>query len=207
MICFYLPTRHPLVILCCILFYFSVIPLPSSITTNSFICSPTFRLLLGKLLALEWFFWAMFRRYLRRWVDNHIVYLCVFNSNFLFFIQKCSFQVSLASEFMCNYLSRDVTASFGYDYILRQVVFSFMNSIIYWNFNVKQHECDYVNMWTSWTLYFELLIIEILVIYIRALGVKLAGMEGMEENFTISNPYITSSYLFKFHSALLFTKI
>ncbi|KAH7838578.1 hypothetical protein Vadar_028514 [Vaccinium darrowii] len=29
-------------------------------------------------------------------------------------------KVSLASEFMYNYLSRDVTSSFGYDYILRQ---------------------------------------------------------------------------------------
>ncbi|KAM3309414.1 mitochondrial import receptor subunit TOM40-1 [Capsicum chacoense] len=29
-------------------------------------------------------------------------------------------QVSLASDFMYNYLSRDVTASFGYDYFLRQ---------------------------------------------------------------------------------------
>lgn len=31
-------------------------------------------------------------------------------------------QVSLASDFMYNYMSRDVTASFGYDYILRQVI-------------------------------------------------------------------------------------
>lgn len=33
-------------------------------------------------------------------------------------------QVSLASDFMYNYMSREVTASFGYDYILRQVLFS-----------------------------------------------------------------------------------
>ena len=32
----------------------------------------------------------------------------------------CTIQVSLASDFMYNYMSRDVTASFGYDYILRQ---------------------------------------------------------------------------------------
>ncbi|KAL5189159.1 Mitochondrial import receptor subunit TOM40-1 [Glycine soja] len=38
----------------------------------------------------------------------------------LSYVQKVSEKVSLASEFMCNYLSRDVTASFGYDYILRQ---------------------------------------------------------------------------------------
>ncbi|KAK4376158.1 hypothetical protein RND71_006835 [Anisodus tanguticus] len=31
-----------------------------------------------------------------------------------------STQVSLASDFMYNHMSRDVTASFGYDYILRQ---------------------------------------------------------------------------------------
>jgi hypothetical protein len=30
-------------------------------------------------------------------------------------------QVSLASDFMYNHMSRDVTASFGYDYLLRQV--------------------------------------------------------------------------------------
>lgn len=32
-------------------------------------------------------------------------------------------QVSLASDFMYDYRSRDVTASVGYDYILRQVIF------------------------------------------------------------------------------------
>lgn len=32
-------------------------------------------------------------------------------------------QVSLASDFMYNHLSKDVTASFGYDYILRQVTY------------------------------------------------------------------------------------
>ncbi|WP_407803856.1 hypothetical protein, partial [Staphylococcus aureus] len=36
------------------------------------------------------------------------------------YVQKVSDKVSLASEFMYNYLSRDVTASLGYDYILRQ---------------------------------------------------------------------------------------
>jgi|APAra0007618328_1042625.scaffolds.fasta_scaffold25121_1 hypothetical protein len=30
-------------------------------------------------------------------------------------------QVSLATDFMYNYFSRDVTASVGYDYMLRQV--------------------------------------------------------------------------------------
>jgi mitochondrial import receptor subunit TOM40 len=30
-------------------------------------------------------------------------------------------QVSLASDFMYNHMSRDVTSSFGYDYMLRQV--------------------------------------------------------------------------------------
>ncbi|XP_071698508.1 mitochondrial import receptor subunit TOM40-1-like [Rutidosis leptorrhynchoides] len=36
------------------------------------------------------------------------------------YVQKVSEKVSLASDFMYNYMSRDVTASFGYDYILRQ---------------------------------------------------------------------------------------
>ncbi|XP_060174936.1 mitochondrial import receptor subunit TOM40-1-like [Lycium barbarum] len=31
-----------------------------------------------------------------------------------------SMQVSVASDSMCNYMSRDVTASIGYDYILQQ---------------------------------------------------------------------------------------
>uniref|UniRef100_A0A7N2KK62 Uncharacterized protein n=1 Tax=Quercus lobata TaxID=97700 RepID=A0A7N2KK62_QUELO len=39
-------------------------------------------------------------------------------------------KVSLASEFMYNYLSRDVTASVGYDYILRQVNSAFANFIL-----------------------------------------------------------------------------
>ena len=38
----------------------------------------------------------------------------------LSYVQKISDKVSLASDFMYNYMSRDVTASFGYDYILRQ---------------------------------------------------------------------------------------
>ncbi|CAI0415365.1 unnamed protein product [Linum tenue] len=36
------------------------------------------------------------------------------------YVQKVSEKVSLATDFMYNYLSRDVTASVGYDYILRQ---------------------------------------------------------------------------------------
>ncbi|GER54599.1 mitochondrial import receptor subunit tom40 [Striga asiatica] len=38
----------------------------------------------------------------------------------LSYVQKVSEKVSLASDFMYNAMSRDVTASFGYDYILRQ---------------------------------------------------------------------------------------
>ncbi|KAL6978956.1 hypothetical protein U1Q18_020624 [Sarracenia purpurea var. burkii] len=38
----------------------------------------------------------------------------------LSYVQKVSEKVSLASDFTYNYMSRDVTASFGYDYILRQ---------------------------------------------------------------------------------------
>ncbi|KDP40476.1 hypothetical protein JCGZ_24475 [Jatropha curcas] len=38
----------------------------------------------------------------------------------LSYVQKISEKVSLATDFMYNYLSRDVTASVGYDYILRQ---------------------------------------------------------------------------------------
>ncbi|XP_071692053.1 mitochondrial import receptor subunit TOM40-1-like [Rutidosis leptorrhynchoides] len=36
------------------------------------------------------------------------------------YVQNVSEKVSLASDFMYNHTSRDVTASFGYDYILRQ---------------------------------------------------------------------------------------
>ncbi|KAF6149400.1 hypothetical protein GIB67_016938 [Kingdonia uniflora] len=38
----------------------------------------------------------------------------------LSYVQKVSEKTSLASDFMYNYMSRDVTASVGYDYILRQ---------------------------------------------------------------------------------------
>ncbi|KAL5542918.1 hypothetical protein UlMin_010628 [Ulmus minor] len=38
----------------------------------------------------------------------------------LSYVQKVSEKVSLASDFMYNYNTRDVSASFGYDYILRQ---------------------------------------------------------------------------------------
>ncbi|PHT44798.1 hypothetical protein CQW23_13956, partial [Capsicum baccatum] len=40
----------------------------------------------------------------------------------LSYVQRISEKVSLASEFTYNYMSRDVTASFGYNYILLQVV-------------------------------------------------------------------------------------
>jgi mitochondrial import receptor subunit TOM40 len=36
------------------------------------------------------------------------------------YVQKISDKVSLATDFMYNYFSRDVTASVGYDYMLRQ---------------------------------------------------------------------------------------
>ncbi|GAB2225514.1 hypothetical protein Droror1_Dr00006309 [Drosera rotundifolia] len=38
----------------------------------------------------------------------------------LSFVQKVSEKVSLATDFMYNYLSKEVTSSVGYDYILRQ---------------------------------------------------------------------------------------
>ncbi|KAK1316044.1 Mitochondrial import receptor subunit TOM40-1 [Acorus calamus] len=38
----------------------------------------------------------------------------------LSYVQKVSEKVSLASDFMYNHITRDVTASFGYDYLLRQ---------------------------------------------------------------------------------------
>ncbi|KHG00734.1 Mitochondrial import receptor subunit TOM40 -like protein [Gossypium arboreum] len=38
----------------------------------------------------------------------------------LSYVQKVSEKVSLASDFMYNYMSKDATASVGYDYILRQ---------------------------------------------------------------------------------------
>ncbi|KAF8724223.1 hypothetical protein HU200_021244 [Digitaria exilis] len=39
----------------------------------------------------------------------------------LSYVQKVSEKVSLASDFMYNQMTKDVTASFGYDYILRQI--------------------------------------------------------------------------------------
>ncbi|KAG8096167.1 hypothetical protein GUJ93_ZPchr0013g37426 [Zizania palustris] len=39
----------------------------------------------------------------------------------LSYVQKVSEKVSLASDFMYNHMSSDVTCSFGYDYMLRQV--------------------------------------------------------------------------------------
>jgi mitochondrial import receptor subunit TOM40 len=46
--------------------------------------------------------------------------------DFFFSLRAASFhsffvQVSLASDFMYNQMSKDVTATFGYDYMLRQV--------------------------------------------------------------------------------------
>nr|CAB3500968.1 unnamed protein product [Digitaria exilis] len=38
----------------------------------------------------------------------------------LSYVQKVSEKVALASDFMYNHMSKDVTASFGYDYLLRQ---------------------------------------------------------------------------------------
>uniref|UniRef100_A0A1D1Y154 Mitochondrial import receptor subunit TOM40 1 n=1 Tax=Anthurium amnicola TaxID=1678845 RepID=A0A1D1Y154_9ARAE len=38
----------------------------------------------------------------------------------LSYVQKVSEKVSFASDFMYNYMAKDITASFGYDYILRQ---------------------------------------------------------------------------------------
>ncbi|KAH6814453.1 translocase of the outer mitochondrial membrane 40 [Perilla frutescens var. frutescens] len=38
----------------------------------------------------------------------------------LSYVQKVSEKVALASDFMYNYMSREVTSSFGYDYMLRQ---------------------------------------------------------------------------------------
>uniref|UniRef100_A0A0E0CZU8 Mitochondrial import receptor subunit TOM40-1 n=1 Tax=Oryza meridionalis TaxID=40149 RepID=A0A0E0CZU8_9ORYZ len=38
----------------------------------------------------------------------------------LSYVQKVSEKVSLASDFIYNHMSRDVTSSFGYDYMLRQ---------------------------------------------------------------------------------------
>ncbi|EPS59327.1 hypothetical protein M569_15481, partial [Genlisea aurea] len=38
----------------------------------------------------------------------------------LSYVQKVNEKVSLATDFMYNYVSRDATASVGYDYILRQ---------------------------------------------------------------------------------------
>ena len=48
---------------------------------------------------------------------------------FMLYVCACSYksyhlQVSLASDFMYNHLTQDVTSSFGYDYVLRPVNFS-----------------------------------------------------------------------------------
>lgn len=83
---------------------------------------------------------------------------------------KCSFQVSLASEFMCNYLSRDVTASFGYDYILRQVVFSFMNSIMDWNLELIHIYQSFLSIGYNRAFLF---------IYISALGGKIVNYQPL----------------------------
>ncbi|AQL07005.1 Mitochondrial import receptor subunit TOM40-1 [Zea mays] len=45
----------------------------------------------------------------------------------LSYVQKISEKVSLASDFMYNHMSRDVTSSFGYDYLLRQNDFFLLN--------------------------------------------------------------------------------
>ncbi|OEL13476.1 Mitochondrial import receptor subunit TOM40-1 [Dichanthelium oligosanthes] len=39
----------------------------------------------------------------------------------LSYVQRVSEKVSLASDFMYNQMTKDVTASFGYDYVLRQI--------------------------------------------------------------------------------------
>lgn len=53
------------------------------------------------------------------WHIKFVLSIVLFNSYIEF-----SLQVSLATDLMCNFnsMSRDVTASFGYDYILRQVL-------------------------------------------------------------------------------------
>lgn len=53
------------------------------------------------------------------WHSRFVLSLVLFISYIEF-----SLQVSLATDLMCNFnsMSRDVTASFGYDYILRQVL-------------------------------------------------------------------------------------
>ncbi|GKC69010.1 mitochondrial import receptor subunit TOM40-1-like protein [Tanacetum coccineum] len=38
------------------------------------------------------------------------------------YVQKVSEKVSLASDLMYNYMSREATASFGYDYMLHQIL-------------------------------------------------------------------------------------
>jgi len=59
----------------------------------------------------------MSRKFLRR-LDIHLnsrMLSCAVLSVDLHYLQ-----VSLASDFMYNHMSKDVTASFGYDYLLRQ---------------------------------------------------------------------------------------
>lgn len=110
---------------------------------------------------------------------------------------KCTFQVSLASELMCNYLSRDVTASFGYDYILRQVAF-FLSCI------QSQCEtnttCEHVDRLTLCSSI--LVMIELFYSSIWVLWSETSRSGEWSEIWQFINLCITSRYIFGFHSSL-----
>ena len=86
------------------------------------------RLQLVKLQPLEWLHLVMSRKYLKRSVFVHIIFsllapFSLWAASFHSFLV----QVSLASDFMYNQMTKDVTASLGYDYILRQVSLFFLH--------------------------------------------------------------------------------
>ena len=85
------------------------------------------RLQLVKLQPLEWLHLVMSRKYLKRLVFVHNFTTCLFFSLWAASFHRFLVQVSLASDFMYNQMTKDVTASLGYDYILRQVSLFFLH--------------------------------------------------------------------------------
>lgn len=63
----------------------------------------------------------------------HELFACYFNQ--VLICKYTEVQVSLATDFMYNHMSRDVTSSVGYDYILRQVSVPY-NTFEYLTFDI-----------------------------------------------------------------------
>lgn len=103
---------------------------------DQIIFSSTCRLPQGKLLVLEWLLWAMCRSYQRRWEGWDFFFLILISFKWVQFVIWAYFlyhfffiKVSLATDLMYNYMSRDVTSSVGYDYILRQVYLQIYSTV------------------------------------------------------------------------------